>query len=93
MRREHWALQASLMHSSNDNSFAASGLDASAFASRALGRTGLVGGKLCSVGVSRLRLSRCMEFGSRQLVSFRSCRTALSDAPMVWTPRAFYSLT
>jgi hypothetical protein len=52
MRREHWALQASLTHSSNDDSFAASGLDASAFAVRALGRTGFVGGKICSVGAT-----------------------------------------
>src|SRR6516225_1248116 len=52
MRREHWALQASLTHSSNDDSFAASGLDASAFAVAAFGRTGFVGGKICSVGVT-----------------------------------------
>jgi len=52
MRREHWALQASLTHSSNDDSFAASGLDAAAFAVRAFGRTGFVGGKICSVGVT-----------------------------------------
>jgi len=51
-RREHWALQASLTHSSNDDSFAASGLDAAAFAVRALGRTGFVGGKICSVGAT-----------------------------------------
>src|SRR5262245_55111343 len=50
MRREHWALQASLTHSINDDSFAASGLDASAFAVGALGRTGFGGGKICSVG-------------------------------------------
>src|SRR6516164_3872976 len=51
MRREHWALQASLTHSSNDDSFAASGLDATAFAVRALGRTGFVGGN-SSVGAT-----------------------------------------
>jgi len=52
MRREHWVLQASLAHSINDDSFAASGLDASALAVRALcrTRTGFGGGKICSVG-------------------------------------------
>src|SRR5215471_20245400 len=52
MRREHWALQASLTHSINDDCFAASGLDASAFAVGALGRTGFGGGKICSVGAT-----------------------------------------
>ena len=52
MRREHWALQASLTHSSNNDSFAAFGLDAAAFAVTALGRTGFVGGKICSVGAT-----------------------------------------
>jgi hypothetical protein len=52
MRREHWALQASLTHSSSDDSFAASGLGAAAFAVRPLGRTGFVGGKICSVGAT-----------------------------------------
>jgi len=52
MRREHWALQASLTHSSKYDSFAASGLDAAAFAVRALGWTGFVGGKTCSVGAT-----------------------------------------
>ena len=54
MRREHWALQASLTHCSNDDFLLASGLDASAFAVRALGRTGFAGGKICCVGVTSL---------------------------------------
>jgi hypothetical protein len=53
MRREHWALQASLAHSSNDVSFAAPVLvDAWAFAVWALGRAGFDGGRICSVGVT-----------------------------------------
>src|SRR5262249_8464660 len=52
MRREHWALQASLTHSRSDDSFAASGLDASALAVGALGRTGFVGGKIGSAGAT-----------------------------------------
>jgi hypothetical protein len=52
MRREHWALHASLAHSINDVSFAASGLDASALAVRALCRTGFGGGKICSAGAT-----------------------------------------
>jgi hypothetical protein len=51
-RREHWALQALLTHSINVVSFAASGLDASAFAVRALGRTGFAVGKICCVRVT-----------------------------------------
>jgi hypothetical protein len=59
IRGEHWALQASLTHSINDDSFAASGLDASAFAGGDLGRTGFGGGKICSVGaVSSTSFSR-----------------------------------
>jgi hypothetical protein len=53
IRGEHWTLQASLTHSINDDSFVASGLDASAFAAKDLGRTGFVGGKICSVGATR----------------------------------------
>ena len=54
-----WALQASLTHSINDDSFAASGLDASAFAGGDLGRIGFGGGKICSVGaVSSTSFSR-----------------------------------
>ena len=53
IRGEHWALHASLTHSISDDSFAASGLDASAFAVRDLGRTGFVGGKFRSVGAAR----------------------------------------
>ena len=43
---------ASLAHSINDDSFAASVLYASAFAARALCRTGFGGGKICSVGAT-----------------------------------------
>jgi hypothetical protein len=49
---EHWTLQALLTHSINDDCFVASGLDAAAFAATGLGRTGLVGGKICSVGAT-----------------------------------------
>src|SRR5262245_25296709 len=54
---EHWTLQASLTHSIKDEVFApsfASGFDASALAGISLARTGLVGGKICSVGATSL---------------------------------------
>jgi len=55
--REHWILQASLMHSISDEFFVLSFafvLDASAFSSADLRRIGFVGGKIGSIGAASL---------------------------------------
>ena len=55
--REHWILQASLMHSISDEYFVLSFafvLDASAFSSADLRRIGFVGGKIGSIGAASL---------------------------------------